>query len=118
MMSDDELMAVADRVAEKIADMVTERLSVRLAVTSGKEVLTVDEAVAFTGLRRSWLYRLTAERKIPHFKPHGKNIYFRRSELEEWMTRGDVLTTGEMYEDALRSHPSPAAKKFFTKITK
>ena len=55
-----------------------------------KNVLTVEEAVEYTGLTKSSLYKLTAKRSIPHYKPIGKRIYFRRTELEEWMLKNPI----------------------------
>ena len=47
-----------------------------------KNVLTFDEACLFTGISRSYMYKLTCGCRIPHYKPGGKNIYFDRAELE------------------------------------
>ena len=49
-----------------------------------KEVLTSDEAARYMGISRSYLYKLTMTRKIPHYKPTGKVCYFDRRELEEY----------------------------------
>lgn len=50
-----------------------------------KQILTMAEAVMFTGLTRSTLYRLTSEKRIRHYKPGGKLIIFRRQDLENFM---------------------------------
>jgi excisionase family DNA binding protein len=50
-----------------------------------KQILTMAEAVMFTGLTRSTLYRLTSEKRIRHYKPGGKLIIFRRKDLEDFM---------------------------------
>ena len=47
-----------------------------------KNVLTFDEACTFTGISRTYMYKLTCGSRIPHYKPNGKNIYFNRTELE------------------------------------
>jgi len=47
-----------------------------------KTVLTFDEACQFTGLSKSYMYKLTCGNRIPFYKPHGKHIYFNRPELE------------------------------------
>ncbi len=61
-----------------------------------KEVLTLDEAVQYTGLKKSYLYKLTAARAIPHYKPNGKNCFFRRTELEDWLTACPVATVADL----------------------
>lgn len=54
---------------------------------TSKNVLNFEEACEYTGFRASYLYKLTSTGKIPHYKPYGKMIFFRREELEEFLTR-------------------------------
>lgn len=61
-----------------------------------KQVLTIDEAAEYMGLKKSYLYKLTSERRIPHFKPNGKKIYFEREALTSWMMSNPVLTQDEL----------------------
>lgn len=50
-----------------------------------KPFLTFQEAIQFTGLSKSHLYKLTSKGVIPHSKPTGKLIFFERIKLEEWL---------------------------------
>jgi excisionase family DNA binding protein len=50
-----------------------------------KPFLTFQEAIQFTGLSKSHLYKLTSKGLIPHSKPTGKLIFFERIKLEEWL---------------------------------
>lgn len=50
-----------------------------------KEILTFDEACDYTGISRSYLYKLTAKGKIPHSKPNGKLLFFEKTRLVEWL---------------------------------
>ncbi len=43
---------------------------------SNKDVFNLGEACAYLGMSESLLYKLTANREIPHYKPRGKNIFF------------------------------------------
>jgi excisionase family DNA binding protein len=52
-----------------------------------KEALTVEEASEYTGLSSGTLYVLTHEKRIPFYKPLGKKIYFKRTELDGFMFR-------------------------------
>lgn len=61
-----------------------------------KEVLTLDEAAQYTGMKKSYLYKLTAAKAIPHYKPNGKNCFFRRTELEDWLTTNPVATAADL----------------------
>ncbi len=62
--------------------------------------LTLLEAAKFLNLSQSHLYKLTSERKIPHFKPSGNNIYFYKSELLQWLKRNPARTREETEEKA------------------
>lgn len=65
-----------------------------------KEILTFDEASRYTGLSKSWLYKLTSTKQIPHYKPSGKLCYFERVELERWIKQNRVSTTEEIETQA------------------
>ena len=83
-------------------DELMERLErIEKGVMLQKNVLTFEEAVMFTGLAKSYLYKLTASGKIPYYKPGGKLIYFDRSELERWMLRNPVKTADEIEQQAV-----------------
>jgi excisionase family DNA binding protein len=65
-----------------------------------KSVLTFEEGCEFTGLSKSYMYKLTHRNKIPYFKPHGKNIYFSREELEKWLLKNPVKTAEAVEQEA------------------
>lgn len=52
---------------------------------TNKKVLSFDEACDYTGISRSYMYKLTSSGKIPHSKPGGKLIFFNRDRLEVWL---------------------------------
>lgn len=54
-----------------------------------KEVLTFDETCDYTGISRSYLYKLTASGKIPHSKPNGKMLFFEKKKLVEWLLQNN-----------------------------
>lgn len=55
-----------------------------------KEVMTFDEACDYTGISRSYLYKLTAKGKIPHSKPNGKLLFFEKTKLVNWLLQDKV----------------------------
>lgn len=65
-----------------------------------KEVLNLEDACKFMDISRSHLYKLTSTRKIPHYCPQGKRLYFKKSELEDWLLRNRSNTNNEMDETA------------------
>ncbi len=66
-----------------------------LAQLGAKEVVNLEEAAMLTGYRKESLYVLTCGRRIPHYK-RNRRLYFRRSELEAWLTEHRVLTEEEI----------------------
>ena len=63
-------------------------------------MLTLEDAILLTGMSKSYLYKLTCKQEIPHYKPNGKQIYFDRKELEDWMKRNRVATKEEIEQSA------------------
>lgn len=72
----------------------------RKVLFAQKEVLTLEEVVQYTGLKKSYLYKLTASKAIPHYKPNGKNCFFKRTELEDWLTANPVATAADLTASA------------------
>lgn len=49
-------------------------------------VLTVNEIVLYTGYKKSYIYKLAHQRKIPHYKPAtGRKLFFSKSEIDDWL---------------------------------
>ncbi|MFC2125557.1 helix-turn-helix domain-containing protein [Bacteroidota bacterium] len=46
--------------------------------------LTVNECAAMLDLKRSTIYRMTSDSRIPHFKQGGR-VYFSRAEILQWI---------------------------------
>jgi excisionase family DNA binding protein len=64
--------------------------------------LSIAEAASFTGLKPSYLYKLIHLKRIPHYKPTGGKVYFRREDLEAFIFRGRSSADYEVAEKADR----------------
>lgn len=74
----------------------------RLTLLQAKQVLDIDDACLLTGLSKSRMYTLTSNNKIPYHKsPEGRNIYFDRAELNEWMLSRRFDSEDEMEQKAV-----------------
>lgn len=60
------------------------------SLAASKEVLTFDETASFTGFSKSYLYKLTSAGIIPYSKPLGKNMFFERAKVQEWLLKNPV----------------------------
>lgn len=54
-----------------------------------------------TELSTSYVYRLTSERKLTHYKPFGKKIYFRLDQVNEMFEASRVSSSEELKEEAV-----------------
>lgn len=80
---------------------VEERLDrIEQLLRGQKNVLNFSEACDFTGISPSYMYKLTHNARIPHYKPHGKNVYFLREELEQWLLQNPVRTAEQKDREA------------------
>ena len=58
--------------------------------------LTFKEATKYLDISASYLYKLTSQAKILHYKPNKKKIYFKKSDLKNWLLRNRVSTESEL----------------------
>ena len=63
------------------------------------EVLNLNQAAEYVSLSKSAIYKKTSERNIPHFK-NGKKLYFKKSELDDWLTKHKIDTQEEIEKQA------------------
>ena len=89
-------------MAEKEYEELTALLAriEKLVLSGAKEALTLDECSAYTGYSKGHLYRLTSRRAIPFYKPLGGTIFFRKSEIDEWMLQNRQMTQAEINSKA------------------
>lgn len=74
----------------------------QLTLLSAKDALTMDDAAAYTGLSKSYLYRLVCKKQIPYYKSTGrKQTYFAKSDLCDWLLKHRVSTTEEAQQKAV-----------------
>lgn len=65
-----------------------------------KAILDAEEACEYIGTSKAMLYRITSRKEIPYFKPRGKNIYFRKQDLDDWLLRNRTATVGEIMQQS------------------
>ena len=60
-------------------------------------ILTIDEAVAFTGYSKSAIHSATSKDTIPHFK-RGNKLFFFKDELVEWLKSDNRPKRGRRFQ--------------------
>ena len=74
--------------------------NIEALLLSQKTVLNFDEVTTYTGLSKSYLYKLTSTGGIPCFKPLGKHIYFSKEEIDHWLLQNRKATNNELESQA------------------
>jgi excisionase family DNA binding protein len=91
-LSFDQLPKAVGELLTKV-DYVISRLDEKKEVDGSSptqdddQMMTMDEACQFIGKKRSTMYSLTSERRIPYRK-RGNKLYFFKKELIEWIQSG------------------------------
>ena len=70
-------------------------------VCTNKVVLTFDQACDYTGISRSYMYKLTARGEIPFSKPKGKLIFFSREKLDSWLLNNSHSSKDQIKDQAV-----------------
>ncbi len=63
--------------------------------------LSFTEASEYLNVSKSHLYKCTAKNLIAHFKPAGKKIYFKRSDLNAYLFRNRKASDSEIEQLAV-----------------
>lgn len=61
-----------------------------------KDIFNFSEACLYMGIKKSTLYKLTSARKITHYCPQGKLIYFKKSDLDQFLLKNKLETVEEI----------------------
>lgn len=64
-----------------------------------KNVLTLEEAAAFTGYSTRYLRLLVQRRELPSYR-RGNRLFFDRLEVEKWMTANRIQSNEEIQHKA------------------
>jgi excisionase family DNA binding protein len=77
--------------------MITEKSSFKEEQNEkGEEILSLNEAAKFLKLSKSFMYKMTSQKLIVHFIPGGKRIYFKKSDLENWLLKNRIPSGSEL----------------------
>ncbi len=71
--------------------------------------MTFSAACEFLGITARQMYGYTGRKLIPYYKPTGRHIYFRKSELVEFVTANRIATAAEVEAQAQQLARKPAA---------
>jgi excisionase family DNA binding protein len=94
-------------LSAKVEELTIKLESIEKLLLTQKNVLNFSEVKLYTNLSESYLYELTSSGGIPCYKPNGKQLYFKKQEIEDWLLSNRKATNIEIDELA-SSHISIA----------
>lgn len=71
-----------------------------IIANTDKQAMTLDEVAIYTGLSKSYIYKLTSTGRVPHYKPRSKMIYFDRDEIDDWLLQNRQKLKSEIDQEA------------------
>jgi excisionase family DNA binding protein len=66
---------------------------------SNVEFITVEEAAKLLNFKKSYIYSLIHQKRIPYYKPFGKRVYFNKQELLQWIAKSKIKSVDEVEEE-------------------
>jgi len=75
----------------------------RVQIIAHKEILSFKEALIYLDVSESFLYKLTHKKTIDFTKPNGGKIYFKKSDLDNWMLQSQS-DSKRVLEDEIFNH--------------
>ncbi len=73
-----------------------------LTLIGAKSVLTLGETARYLGLSEDRVYHLVSDREIPCYKKNRRAVYFKKSELDDWMLQNRQKSNAEIEAEATR----------------
>lgn len=81
-----------------------------LILRGSRDVFTTPDAALYLGVSKQYLYKLTSANRIIFYRPEGKQIYFKREDLNDYLLRNRNNSSAELQEQAIAYVNTPKHK--------
>lgn len=88
-----------ERIENLIKELMGER-TVDETNATNDVLLNVNQAAKYIHLSVSSIYKFTSQKEIPHYKK-GKRLYFKKSELRDWLMTTEIKTRADIEKEAI-----------------
>lgn len=61
----------------------------KYSLLSAKEMLSVEDLSLLIGMKPSYIHKLVQQKRLPYYKPFGKQIYFKKAEINRVLENKD-----------------------------
>lgn len=66
-----------------------------------KDIFNIEELAEYIGMSISYIYKIHCKNEIPSYKPNGKTLFFKRTEIDLWLLRNRQSTNEEIEAEAI-----------------
>lgn len=96
-MQDQQIQLLTNLIAELKSEISELRNQVAGSIHLHKSILSHKETAEYCNISPDYLYQLTSKNLIPHYKPRGKKIYFKRTEIDDWLLQNRFEDNSDLY---------------------
>jgi excisionase family DNA binding protein len=76
-----------------------------------KEILNTEETCIYLMISKDALYRITARGELISYKPNGRHMFFKKSDLDAWLLHKKNNTKEKVLENKVNDFFSQKTKK-------
>ncbi|WP_394772329.1 helix-turn-helix domain-containing protein [Mucilaginibacter sp.] len=65
-----------------------------------KEYLSTDEVSKYLDVSKAYVYKLSFLNELPKYCPTGKRIWFKKTDIDEFINKGRIASNDELQAEA------------------
>ena len=65
-----------------------------------KEYYSINDVCNYLGVSKSFVYKLSFNNTIPKYCPGGKLVWFKKSDVDDWVSKCRIASQDELYAQA------------------
>lgn len=65
-------------------------------------MLDIAQLCEITGWKRGYVYNLISQRRITHYKPFGKKVYFKKEDIESLIDMTPILSVEDKAKEIIK----------------
>ena len=89
-----EIKAMLSTLMQEVSEL---RNQLAGSIHLHKSILSLKEVAEYCDLSSDYLYQLTSKNLIPYYKPRGKKMYFKRTEIDEWLLKNKFNDSSDLF---------------------
>lgn len=82
-MLDTERIKILEEKVAHLQEQMTQFIQGKAPIAGSR--MTTKQAAEYLGMTYAGLRRLTSKKLVPFYKPSGKQLYFLKQELDQWL---------------------------------